>query len=368
MSQKAVIIRSTEASFEPRYQHALATLEASGYQVHEIGWLRSERARENVLFRNKHSFAEFAPYGSGIRNLKSHFHFARFSRRVIKDIDPDLIYCCDFDTLLPALFVKQRKVIIFDQFDPISSRFTLPRPFSWIMRFVEGLAGLMAEIRISANLDRVPSLIQRKYIELPNCFPLVLENSFKAPDTSSQKHFKILVYGGILARDRGLSFVASNIGKADHWKFQVYGFGPERENLQRLVSEDFELNERVDHRELIKIASGASAILALYNPRVPNNQMTASNKLFEACQLGVPLITNRGITLGDVVERHKLGLVIDFLDETSLIEALKSLSNLSKTERQEIKSNMAKFLDAEKMKFAQTTYQIRKQIAKNVFE
>lgn len=348
MNQKAVIIRSTEALFEPRYRSARDLLLELGFEVDEITWSRSkEKFEEPDNPRNSYIFRERAPYGGGMSNYESHIRFARFAKSVIGKLNPDVIYCCDFDALFLTLLYKKRNVVIFDQFDPISARFNFSSAISSLMNFVEALLGLQSHIRITANKQRIPLVFREKYVYRPNFFPLEKNVKFPVESKIRIESERTLFYGGTLGRDRGLEFVAATISEVPNWKLQIFGFGPERDNLKRFECNRVEINDGVSHETLIKFATNASAILALYDPKKANNRMTASNKLFEACQLGVPVITNKGTYLGEIVEKCQLGFVVEFSDKQSLFEALESVANMKHPDVNAMRKNMANYLEYE---------------------
>jgi hypothetical protein len=72
----------------------------------------------------------------------------------------------------------------------------------------------------------------------------------------------------------------------------------------------------------------------MYNPLYFNNKFTASNKLFEAAQLGVPLLSNNGTSLGETITSVELGWSVEYGNvqqiRTTLIEVSK-MSDLQKS-------------------------------------
>jgi glycosyltransferase involved in cell wall biosynthesis len=90
-------------------------------------------------------------------------------------------------------------------------------------------------------------------------------------------------------------------------------------------------------------AQTADLYLAQYNPSSRNNRQTASNKLFEAAQLGVPLLTSKGTYLGDIVQKFNLGWAVTYGDFEEIEGALDEYASLSKIQRVELINNLESF-------------------------
>lgn len=94
------------------------------------------------------------------------------------------------------------------------------------------------------------------------------------------------------------------------------------------------LHEPLPHEELMRNAKVSDLFLAMYNPLYFNNKFTASNKLFEAAQLGIPLLSNNGTSLGETITSLELGWSVEYGNiqqiRTTLIEVSKR-SDLQKS-------------------------------------
>jgi glycosyltransferase involved in cell wall biosynthesis len=231
--------------------------------------------------------------------------------------------------------------VIYDQFDPLSSRFRLPKAMTVVMDFIECRLAQQANFRIVANINRIPNIYKNSFMEIQNIFKL---KNVKTEKIKTVKR-NILLYGGVLLEDRGLEWVSSTIQELKDWEFHIYGFGPELKNLQELGGANTFIFGGISHDELISRASTATAILALYDPMRKNNMFTASNKLFEACQLGIPLIVNRDTHIGEMVEKYGFGHTISYESRCDLVNALKYLEICTEKERETRKRNMTYFFD-----------------------
>jgi glycosyltransferase involved in cell wall biosynthesis len=281
-----------------------------------------------------------APYGAGIKNYIAHLRFNIFVFRMLWRIKPDIIYACDLDTYLPSFLYKifQPVILIYDQFDPLSARVGNSL-LCHFLNTVENTLTKKADIRITANSQRIPSSLRESWIEIKNLFPIKLSAN-KLRD--SQNTFQ-LFYGGILNRDRALFECLTVIQKKSGWRIDIFGQGPERSELEKVSGANIGIHNQLPHTELMQRAQKADLYLAQYDPSSRNNRQTASNKLFEAAQLGVPLLTSKGTYLGDIVQKFNLGWAVTYGDFKEIERALDEYASLSKVQRVELIDNLESF-------------------------
>jgi hypothetical protein len=94
-------------------------------------------------------------------------------------------------------------------------------------------------------------------------------------------------------------------------------------------------------------AQAADLYLAQYDPSSRNNRLTASNKLFEAAQLCIPLLASKGTYIGDIVQEHKLGWAVTYGDRGEIERALDECSKMSESDKIEISGNFTRFFQNE---------------------
>lgn len=362
MQQTVALIRSTDGDFEPRYRAAKKFLLESGFQVVEIRWSRVGQVLG--LLHESHTFRKRASYGRGIRNLTGHVQFMLFVVGNLRSLKPILIYACDLDALIPALLTSRRAKIIFDQFDPLSAKVNLGVSISRVLDLIEETISRIADIRITANIDRLSRFSRNSFYEVKNIFPIeTSKNELLQRDVSSKfSNRKVLFYGGTLGKDRGLAFVSQAMRRVSDWKFEIYGIGPEFRKLNDVRAENVNFYGFVPHDELMSIAKESDLILAMYDPRFRNNQRTASNKLFESCQIGVPLLVNKGTKIAEVVEINGLGWSIDYGDEEGLLRVLENFNTLTEHELKLLKKRQIRYFEEESKKQSFAWRAIRKRV------
>ncbi len=357
---ESVLIRSTSGGFEPRFQWAREFLKGFGDPVTPIIWSRTVN---DIVFLNCESENVFqiqANYGRGWRNLFSHLKFFLFILRRLQVIKPKLIYACDMDTLLPSLIwaINKKVVIVFDQFDPLSTR-TKNRFLSLIIGKLEIYLSKKSDIRITANKLRIPHDFRDDWFELKNAFGLGLN----LKEFQQDRPPFVLFYGGILSPDRGLVACAAAVSQEPDWEFHLYGQGSISNLFANGKYRNVFIHEPVVHEELMRIAKSADLFLAMYDPSRSNNQFTASNKLFEAAQLGVPLLTSSNTQLGDVVKDYDLGWTVKYGDTKEISSILSECKKMDRKKKLKAQRNLQDFFTKEQLEKQKVLHKLTQDLA-----
>jgi glycosyltransferase involved in cell wall biosynthesis len=311
-------------------------------------------------FESENVFQIQANYGRGWRNLFPHLKFFLFILRRLQVIKPKLIYACDMDTLLPSLIwaINKKVVVIFDQFDPLSTR-TRNRFLSLVIGKLEIYLAKKSDIRITANKLRIPTDFRDDWFELKNAFGLDLN----LKKFQKKKPPFLLFYGGILSPDRGLLACAAAVSQELDWEFHLYGQGSISDLLANGKYQNIFMHEPVTHEELMQIAKTADLFLAMYDPSRSNNKFTASNKLFEAAQLGVPLLTSSNTQLGGIVEDHDLGWTIKYGDTKEISTVLSEYKNMDRKKKLKAQRNLQNFFLKEHLEKQKVLHRLSRDLA-----
>jgi len=336
---RSVVIRSTSGVFEPRFVSAIKLLSEFNSDVSTITWSRTVSECHIVDPGSPWVFKAQADYGGGFKNYVSHLKFMLYTYSSLKEINPDLIYACDLDTLIPSLAWRwgrgKSQLIVFDQFDPLSIKTRNPI-LSRLLHKLELILTKKANFRITPNIDRINPDYASEWIESKNLFEF--ENSEIVANSTSS--YLQLFYGGILSMDRGLIALSSAVTTLPRWELQIFGQGPELIRLKSLNNPRVITRGLLDHKLLMKEAQKADLYTALYDPKFNHNKKTASNKLFEAAQLGIPLLATKNTYLGEIVEKHRLGWTVYYDDIQGIMGALTSYEKMELREKSEIKKNL----------------------------
>jgi glycosyltransferase involved in cell wall biosynthesis len=360
---RSVVIRSTSGVFEPRFISIIKFLSEISADITAIRWSRTVRESEILEPHDPWVFKAQANYGDGFRNYYSHLKFMYFTYASLKRIKPNVVYACDLDTLIPALVWGQRKssLLIFDQFDPLSAKSGNPI-LSGLLDRIELALSKKAHFRVTPNLNRISVDYANDWFEIKNLFEL---ENLKPVDQPSSKYLQ-LFYGGVLSKDRGLIALSSAVVAMPRWQFQVFGQGPEFIELKTANHPRIVFKGLVDHKLLMQNAQKANIYAALYDPKFKHNQKTASNKLFEAAQLGIPLLASKNTYLGEIVERYGLGWSVHYDDIQEIIGVLAKFESMQAEEKLQIKMNLQEYFAHELIEKRESLNRLSNELKKSL--
>ena len=113
-----IFLRSTDGNPDSRLQKYIDSLSCNGILYHSLCWDRCLKYEDDLSYTYYH---QEATYGSGIKNARKllGFNFFLLKQLIKKRKTYKVIHACDFDTILPAIFMKLffRKKVIYDIFD-----------------------------------------------------------------------------------------------------------------------------------------------------------------------------------------------------------------------------------------------------------
>jgi len=330
-SINVVFSRSNSIDPDPRVEKAARYLQDEGYRCVVLGWHRllSEKCRENRHLNIKRLLFP-GRFGGGITNFAGLFVFNLWLFFNFLMIRPKIIHAFDLDTVLPALAsqVLLKNKIVYD----IADWYADSRKVGFIKPFVAKLERWVCskvDVVILPHEDRLRQIgIQpRKFIVMYNVPEDVagIEDSCNDGNLAFEPNY---VYVGVLQPDRGIDQIISAAHVVGA-KLTIAGFGL---LADLCVSENkkgglMKYYGRISYKEALALQRGATAIMALYDPTVPNNLFAAPNKLFEAMMLARPIITSAGTLAAEIVDREGIGLIVPYGNVQRLGDAMRFLAS-----------------------------------------
>jgi glycosyltransferase involved in cell wall biosynthesis len=140
-----------------------------------------------------------------------------------------------------------------------------------------------------------------------------------------QKIFQLLYIGNIV-RDRGLMQIGSAINDIKNVKLIIAGPILDKSLFRRLTKmPGIQYNGVLSYENSIKLILNSDVMMILYNPEVPNNVFSCSNKMFEAMMCGLPIITN--VSSEIVKNKANSGIIVDYNDPHQLKSAIIDLQS-----------------------------------------
>lgn len=318
----------------PRLERTAKCIASLGFDCLAVGW---DRDRNHSKAERKHGFdilrAHFpGQYGGGIKNVYGLLCWNLWLLVLHLRARPKVIHAYDFDTIIPALIAKAliKSKVIYDIADwyADSRKVGCLKP---LFQTAEMWACNRADLVILAHEARLKQIgfIPQRWLIVHNSPVDQFAMLRNAESKSSIGEY--FAYVGVLQPDRGLEQIinaASTIGA----KFILAGFGPLEDYCKKVASTvpGVQFLGRIPYECTLAIESNAIAIIALYDPKLPNNRLAAPNKLFEAMMLGRPLVTSKGTLVAELVEKAGIGVTVTYGDVQELTQALERLRSNSK--------------------------------------
>jgi glycosyltransferase involved in cell wall biosynthesis len=331
------ILRSNPISPDPRVEKIGKALATAGYTVCALGWDRTgklpkQEDREGLQILR---LCIQADYGKGIGNLPQLLRWQLgLWRWLIKHrADYDLIHACDFDTILPALWLKTffHKKVVYDIFDFYADHLrATPELIKKMIRQVDlwaiGKADaliLVDDTRIDQVAGSEPKLTAIIYNSPEDTFTKVAQ---RTPQKSG--HLR-LAYIGLLQIERGLMEMITVLARHPEWHLDLAGFGGDEDLIIKKSADlpNIHWHGRVDYQKAMELSAIADILFATYDPAIPNHKYSSPNKIFEAMMLGKPVIVAAGTNMDRMIAKADCGKIIPYGNVAALETALSSLAS-----------------------------------------
>jgi glycosyltransferase involved in cell wall biosynthesis len=355
---RILICRSNPVAPDPRVEKIAQALSHAGFRVQVLGWDRTGQLKEREERDSWviHRLSIRAQYGSGLGNLPQLLRWqAGLLFWLIRHRHTyDVIHACDFDTVLPALFLKKiwNKPLVYDIFDFYADH--LRRTPQWIkkcIRRVDFWAIGQADAVILADESRKEQIRGSQPRHLAIIYNSPQDWQAKNPSPSVRQGDSPglrIAYVGLLQKERGLFQLLDVISRHPEWQLDLAGFGGDQEQILALASqmENVRWHGRVPYEVALSLSAAADVLIATYDPLIPNHRFSSPNKLFEAMMLAKPVIVAKDTHMDQIVERYQCGIVIPYGDRRFLEEALQELAN-DITKRQGLGANGRKAYESQ---------------------
>jgi glycosyltransferase involved in cell wall biosynthesis len=313
-----LFLRSTPVKNDARASN-LVFIMTSPLGVTVVEWCRTSskmcksRHQNNIVFHKK------AKYGMGLGGLLPQIFWQTFLLKTIRSLPHKVIYACDLDTALVALIAKPKSCkLVFDEFDSISSRQKWIKVIFHLLSKLEGIARKRCDLNIVPSPNRISETSQNV---------MLLENlwSTSKSNTHIPNHLSPIPtasYFGTLQEDRGIHAIIELARIRPDWKFKIAGQGELADFLNGISLPNVQFLGSYEWSELFQVFRDSWINFALYNPALSNNVKTASNKLVESSSLLIPVITNSGTNIGDIVLNYSLGWNVEYDNIEEMSKAL----------------------------------------------
>ena len=338
---RVVIVRSNSIIIgnTPRVSKISRSL-GKRYSVLILGWNR-EGVPENLLKDFKPKLELFnlrAPIGKPSLILYIPLFWVWIFFKLIR-YGPEIVHGCDLDTVLPCYLYKKifRKKFVFDICDRYAMSY-VPIKFRMLYGLVNSIEEIFCKnadfvITVSEKLMASIRKKPKKYGIIMNC----PEDDGSPIYVPRQQEGKLTIaYMGKIRKNRFLENIS--IMLKDLYNVKVNTAGPIiDQDVFKLIQStpNMEYNGVLQAKEALALEGRCDAILAMYDPSLPEYSISMPNKLFDSMMCGIPVITNIG---SEIIKDTRCGISVDFSDDNQVMQTIINLRD-NPALRQELGSN-----------------------------
>ena len=293
-----------------------------------------------IELNNVHYYRRKVGYLVG--GVKAAFNRLFWFRHVISELrkfpkENLFIHACDLDTAYPVAlykkFFNKKAYMLFDVFDWMSDDMAgtgLMRKAIVAMEATSLKYSNKVVICEEERKAQIPHWEKYDLSVLPNIpMPEITNyNDVELEDVKFPEEKLVFSYVGYLGHARFLDELLT-LAEEGHINLLVAGYGDQllENRCQRLNNQkdNVKYYGRVPYAKGLSIMSKSDLIYAMYCNVVRNHYYAAPNKFYEPMMLGKPLLTTKGIIIGDKVEKMGFGYTVEE-DYSKMVALVKGMT------------------------------------------
>lgn len=324
-------------SGDVRLSKFISIFNKNGLDVYFIGWQREKNAEIE-----QNQFYKYIYTGGGYYNKNLILHYPIWMVKVFfyflfkKDIKKFNIIAINFDVALPIYLVSFIRDFNFtyEIYDQFALSYNFSERLKKLLLFIDDKIIARAKMVIHVDRNRVKNMTE-KVVIIEN----TPEDYYDAkPRTYDKIRHKFAVTGRI-SISRGINHILRFAKENPTIELLVVGDlndlnGVELENdMQNITVKSF-----IPQKELFSIMESCCGIFSLYDPKLEINRLAASNKVYDAMMLGIPVITNKEVINSSFIKDNNIGYIVNyefdqswtFLSQSNFVEQAIALGKESR--------------------------------------
>ena len=231
-----------------------------------------------------------------------------------KNTSKKLLYAVNFEAAFAIwLASKFRKVnYTYDIWDELALSHSFPKMIKKFIRFFDKKIRKSAVFYIHVDTNRVSDIDNSNYVIVYNS---PYDYYKQQPEYSLENSFAVT---GYFSNVRGLESILEFAKNNKDIKFIVIGeFLNKNTEHEYLNMPNVEYYHFMPQEQLFEKIRNCRGIFSLYDPKLEINQLAASNKLYDAMMLGIPIIVNNEIKVADYVKKNDIGFCVNYIFDNS---------------------------------------------------
>lgn len=290
-----------------------------GFQLSFLGWDRSgNEPTEDSNFINIEYVLKYMS-NNKIQLFFSYFLFVfkttlKLNNRIKKEkrenTETVIYYAINFLGGLSIYFnslFHPDLIYIYDIYDEFSKSYRFPFFIKKIINRLDYKVRKRAIKIIHVEENRVDSK-DKNYIIIRNT-PF----DFYKNDYVEEEKEKTFAITGWLNKTRGMESIYLFARDNSDFKFIIAGQFKDKNIENKFKSlNNVEIYDFMEQDKLFNLIKKCRGIFSLYDPTIEINRLAASNKLYDAMMLGIPVIVNKEIEAAQFVKKHNIGFIVDY--------------------------------------------------------
>lgn len=345
---KVCIIRNAESRTNAAISRILDALLSSNRECvlltrsrfnDEKGVIKKTHNHENHKINN-YEINIKTETGKGIRNVFQLFkyQFTVFKWIIRNKEKFDIIHSFDLDSGLPVYIaskiIKKKYVYHIADFY-VDSRGGIPIFLKKTLRKQEYkvISNAIAVIVCTEERkEQIKGSTPEKLVVIHNAPSITIniqDEKYDINNTDGYKGIEItFAYVGGLVETRFIKTFIDITKQFNNIRLELAGMGALKDYAYEASKSHDNINYHgmIDYEDALKLYSKCDIMFAIYDPKVPNHKYSAPNKIYEAMMLGKPIIVAKGTGVDKIVKKEKMGIVIDYT-ENSFKEAIDYILN-----------------------------------------
>lgn len=305
---------STET--DVRLSKFLKFFEAVNVATSFIGWNRTHSQKSsnsqniNYIFSGGGKNNKYVMFYYPLWMIVVFFHF--LFKKNVRDYN---LIAVNFDTALPIFIVsKIRKIeFTYEIYDQFALSYNFPDFLKkWLILLDQRIMS-KAQLIIHVDANRVHSHFEKS---------IVIENTptdfYKGADRSYEEVSHKFAVSGLLNKLRGIDQIIRFAGDNPKVNFLFVGEILDKDLNNKVNSMDnIEKYDFMPQDDLFLLMQDCCGVFSLYNPSIEINKLAASNKVYDAMMLGIPVITNVEVVNSKIIMDNGIGEVINYNYDSS---------------------------------------------------
>lgn len=309
---KTITVLGSSAPDNVRWIKIASLLKEEGYALEYIGWNREKKDFDNngqfekmyTILKGGGLGTKYLPFLYMMYSIKLFFFLLFF-----KGLKNRIIYAINLDSAIAVWGVSLfRKItFVYDIWDELALSHNFPNPIVSFIRKCDQAVRKKANFYIHVDENRISEIDNDNYIIIYNS-PFDVKKNDELPEYEDS-----FAVTGWLNKTRGLQSIWEFAKNCPHIKFIIAGEFIQSEYKQKYLElKNVEYHSFMPQEKLFELIANCRGIFSLYDATIPINRLAASNKLYDAMMLSIPVIVNKDILAANFVKNNDIGYIIDY--------------------------------------------------------